>query len=340
MASRRAVKGTSQNFWREDFARCAAGHCQVRVKQMDAAEVSVHQVEIVHGREDRDAFTPQEMQKIDKLDLAADVEVLRRFVEQQQLGLLRQAECDLDPLPLSARELVEDAIAKAEDVSKVECAIDRTSGLRAEARAVSRDTGRGLARRSAEPCSRRESRVVEALAQPCVSARGCDSSASGWPSIRTSTARRHQTARGKPQQRRLARAVRSDQSRAAFRLERKSMSRRMSRAPIVENSRSRIRAAASYDVLPLVLSQQIEEERSAEEDHQYSDRNLRRCKYRACERICEDKEDGAGNGGNREQTYVVRAEEKPRDMRHDEARKADEPAERDGDSGEQRARPE
>ena len=59
----------------------------------------------MHGGDDGDAALVEPAQQGDQFDLAADVEVLRGLVEQHQLGLLSQADGDLHPLALAARQL-------------------------------------------------------------------------------------------------------------------------------------------------------------------------------------------------------------------------------------------
>lgn len=84
----------------------------------------LHQVQVVNRSEDRDALLAKMMKQVDEFGLPSDIEVLRGFVEQQELRFLGEAKCDLDALTFAAAQFVEDAMAKLEAVGKIESTID------------------------------------------------------------------------------------------------------------------------------------------------------------------------------------------------------------------------
>ena len=86
---------------------------------MGSREVAVYQMKIVDRCEHRNAFAPQRVQQVDEFRLPANIEVLRRLVQQQKLRLLRQAKSDLDPLTLSPAQFVEDSAAQAGGIGQL-----------------------------------------------------------------------------------------------------------------------------------------------------------------------------------------------------------------------------
>jgi hypothetical protein len=65
--------------------------------------------QIMHRGEDGNAFLAQRANQFDHLELASEIQMLHRLVEQQQLGLLCQPQCNFHPPTFASAELVEDA---------------------------------------------------------------------------------------------------------------------------------------------------------------------------------------------------------------------------------------
>ena len=88
--------------------------------------VAGREVEVVQHHHDGGAAGLVEVgEQVEHLDLVGDVEVRRRLVEQQQVGLLGQGHRDPDPLALAARELVDEPVGEVEGVGELERLGDR-----------------------------------------------------------------------------------------------------------------------------------------------------------------------------------------------------------------------
>src|ERR1700733_5735298 len=124
MPSRCAMKGLGEIRRSEYLAWCSADERAASIEKVDAGEVMLHQVQVVNRSEDRDALLAKMMKQVDEFGLPSDIEVLRGFVEQQELRFLGEAKCDLDALTFAAAQFVEDAMAKLEAVGKIESTID------------------------------------------------------------------------------------------------------------------------------------------------------------------------------------------------------------------------
>jgi hypothetical protein len=78
----------------------------------------------VHGGEDGNAVAAEAFDQVNEFKLASDVEVLGGLVEQEQRGLLGEAESDFDALTLAAAELVEDARAQGAGIGEFHGVLD------------------------------------------------------------------------------------------------------------------------------------------------------------------------------------------------------------------------
>ena len=100
---------------------------------MDGGEVGGDEVELVDGCQEGDAFSAEAGEELHELGLAADIEVLGGFIEEQEAGLAGEGEGDFDALALATGELVEDAVAEDGEVSEVEGVVYGGAVLRGEA---------------------------------------------------------------------------------------------------------------------------------------------------------------------------------------------------------------
>ena len=83
--------------------------------------VARRQVEVVQHHHDRGAAHLVELgEQVEHLDLVGDVEVRRRLVEQQQVGLLGEGHRDPHALALAAGELVDQPVGEVEGVGQLE----------------------------------------------------------------------------------------------------------------------------------------------------------------------------------------------------------------------------
>jgi hypothetical protein len=121
------MEGCSEVAGGEDFWRRTADQGAIRPKEMHGGEVPVNQVKVVDGGKDGDAFASQAVQQVDEFGLSSDVEVLRGFIEQQELCFLRETKRNLDALAFAATKLVEDAMAEQDGIGEVERAINGES---------------------------------------------------------------------------------------------------------------------------------------------------------------------------------------------------------------------
>ena len=97
-----------------DDPSLAHGHEVVRVARRE--------VEVVQDHHDRGAADLVELgEQVEDLDLVGDVEIGRRLVEEQQLGLLGKGHRDPHALPLAAGELVHQALREVQGVGELEC---------------------------------------------------------------------------------------------------------------------------------------------------------------------------------------------------------------------------
>ena len=120
----------------------------LRREQNRRGAMFANQREIVHGGHNRDAALYQSPQQSHQFDLASEVQVLGRLIQQHELGLLRQANGDLHPLAFAAREFGKDALAHAEDIDRLHGAFNRLQIALREAARKSRDAEPGPARQS------------------------------------------------------------------------------------------------------------------------------------------------------------------------------------------------
>src|SRR5690606_39719382 len=75
------------------------------------------EIEVVQHHDDGGAAVAVEIgEQVEDLDLVADVQEGGRFVQQEDVGLLRQSHGDPDALALAAGELVDRAIGEVQGV--------------------------------------------------------------------------------------------------------------------------------------------------------------------------------------------------------------------------------
>ena len=104
----------------------------VRHEKDSRGAVLAHQRQVVHGGHDGDAALHQAAQQGHHFDLASQVQVLRRLIEQHELRLLRQRNGDLHPLTFAAGEFGKNAMAHAEDIDGLHGALHRVQIAAAE----------------------------------------------------------------------------------------------------------------------------------------------------------------------------------------------------------------
>ena len=102
-----------------------------------AGEIFVHQVQIVHGRQNSHTLGLKKVQQVNEFDLPAlypDFWV--GFIEQQQSRLLGQPQGNFDALPFASAELVEDAMAQAETSARSRARSTATRSLASRPRSL------------------------------------------------------------------------------------------------------------------------------------------------------------------------------------------------------------
>src|ERR1700728_3313359 len=124
MAPRRAIEGSFENVGSQNVLRTAFAHFMTRFEQQNGRKCAWNQLKVVHCSQNRNPLIIERAEAIQQFELAAQVEVLGRLVQQQQARLLGQSESDLDALTFSATQLIEDAAPEASDIGQFQGALD------------------------------------------------------------------------------------------------------------------------------------------------------------------------------------------------------------------------
>ena len=82
-------------------------------------------MKVVHRSQNRNPLLMEGADRIQRFELATEVEVLSGLVKEQQARFLCQSESNLDPLTFSPAQLIEDAIPEGSDIGQSESALDR-----------------------------------------------------------------------------------------------------------------------------------------------------------------------------------------------------------------------
>src|SRR4030088_1382785 len=125
MAPRRTVENLLQDGRLQKFFPRPLHPRHLGAQQLNGRKVTLHQLKIMNGGEDDDAFRPKEVQQIDQLHLPANIQVLRRLIQQEQLRFLRESQRNLSALALSPAQFVEDSLLQGGHIRKIQRSVDR-----------------------------------------------------------------------------------------------------------------------------------------------------------------------------------------------------------------------
>jgi len=86
----------------------------------------------VHGSQDRNALIVENSDIVQQFELAAQVEILGRLVQEEQARPLRQSKGDLDALTFSSTQLIKNALSQGCDSGQLQGTAMRSWRLKPE----------------------------------------------------------------------------------------------------------------------------------------------------------------------------------------------------------------
>src|ERR1700677_1896278 len=116
MTLRRTIEGSLQNVGLQNIPRTALAQFMARFQQQNGRERAFNELQIMHRSKDGNSLFTQCFNQAEQFQLAAQVETLSGFVEQEQARFLGQSQSNFDALAFSSTQFVENPIPERSDV--------------------------------------------------------------------------------------------------------------------------------------------------------------------------------------------------------------------------------